>query len=106
MAIAHDDMTLGHILSDADIEHAHRKTETLPSMVICMVIYNYAFGWDGTYPENEIDLTCWFSLDQDGYPRIEKIEDERGTKLLLPDAVIDDLEKQIDDELAPPEDDE
>lgn len=85
-------------LPESDIDRALRITQTMQKAMV----YNYAFGWDGTCPENEIDLTCWYTVDSDGHPRIERIEDDKGKRLILPCSVIEDIEDEIEDELFAP----
>jgi hypothetical protein len=85
MAIARDSPLLQSILARSD---AHE-----------LVIRNYAFGWDGTYPEHEVNLKLSYVM-RDGKASVLKIEADNGKskpcyeKIWLPEVAVNELEKE------------
>jgi len=68
-------------------------------------IRNYAFGWDGSMPKHEIDLRVHYEISQ-GRALVWKVECDNGVrkpffeKVTLPECVVDELEREITQELA------
>lgn len=64
-----------------------------------ILVRNYAFGWDGTYPRHEVNLKVHYTV-RDGRASVRKIEADNGKskpffeKIWLPEKVVNELEQE------------